>query len=369
MRILVRMPNWLGDTILALPSLRALINNFPEAEIWVAAPSRSLELFEVESGIAGVVEIPELLTVSAGWRLSRRWREFRFDLTILFPNSFSSAMLAWLAGIPERWGYRSDGRAWLLTKAIAREPKISKLEEEETEKKEDHQAIYYLNLLRQLNLKVPTEPEIKIKITDEEKEMGRQRLLSLGLDPLKMRAQRKPLVVLNPGAAYGPAKRWPTSRFGFLAANLEKALEAVCLIIGSREEENLAKEIIEAAQEKRIGRTPLNLCGKTTLRELTSVLSWANLMITNDSGPMHLANALRVPVVALFGPTDPRKTRPWHEPSFVLHKKVICWPCWYRVCPYDHRCLAAITEAEVLEASLSLLQTSEAKRDESGCLS
>lgn len=369
MKILVRMPNWLGDNLLALPALRSIIDNYPQAEIWVAAPSRCVELFETEPRVIGVLEIPESLNLFNLWRLSRRWRSYRFDLTFLFPNSFASALLAFLAGIPERWGYKSDGRSWLLTKAISRQFKSFRMKGTQEEKDEtdyfeenfysgekvEHQVMFYLRLLKELNLQVPVQPEITLQVNEKEKEAAYQRLLSLGLDPIKLRAQNRPIIVLNPGAAYGPAKRWPAKKFGSVAAELERETGAICLIIGLKEEKNLAEEVVATAKQQGIKYPPLIFSGMTTLRELMAILTWTNLMITNDSGPMHLANALRVPVVALFGPTDPRVTGPWHQPSLVLHRRVICWPCWYRVCPYDHLCLTSISEAEVLQAALSLL--------------
>jgi heptosyltransferase-2 len=375
MKIVVRMPNWLGDAVLALPALRAIISHFSGAEIWVAVTSRSLELFETEPGVTGVLEVPEPIRAADVWRMSRRWRHFKFDLAILLTNSFGSALVAALAKIPERWGYKTDGRSWLLTKGVARKPRMAEgvgkrkgenhfLLSEEADfwplrPEAEHQVLYYLRLLQGLGLKVPAKPEISLNVSDDEREMGRRRLAASGLDPLPLRTEKRPLIVLNPGASYGPAKRWPAARFGSVAAGLEKSCGGRSIIIGSAEEEKLAREVVEAAMARGISQPPVVLTGKTTLRELAGILSWASLMITNDTGPMHLANALGVPVVALFGPTDPRVTGPWHEPYLILQKRVICWPCWYRSCPYDHSCLKLISEDEVLSASLSLLQPGE----------
>ncbi len=375
MKIIVRMPNWLGDAVLALPALRAIISHFSGDEIWVAATSRSLELFETEPGVTGVLEVPEPLRAADVWRISQQWRHFKFDLAILLTNSFGSALVARLAKIPERWGYKTDGRSWLLTKGVARKPRMMEgpgkekgenhfISPDEADfwplrQRAEHQVLYYLRLLQGLGLEVPAEPEISLNITDDEKEMGRRRLAEYELDPLHLRREKKPLIVLNPGASYGPAKRWPAARFGAVAAGLEKKCGGQSIIIGTAEEEKLAREVVEASLARGISQPPVILTGKTTLRELAGILSWASLMISNDTGPMHLANALRVPVVALFGPTDPRVTRPWHQPYLVLQKRVICWPCWYRSCPYDHSCLKLIDENEVLSASLALLQPAE----------
>ena len=375
MKIVVRMPNWLGDAVLALPALRAIISHLSGDEVWVAVTSRSLELFETEPGVTGVLEVPEPFRAADVWRVSQVWRHFKFDLAILLTNSFGSALVAALAKIPERWGYKTDGRSWLLTKGVARKPRVAEGEGKEKgenhfifpeevdfwplRQSAEHQVLYYLRLLQGLGLEVPAEPEISINMSDDEKEMGRWRLAVFGLDPLHLRAEKRPLIVLNPGASYGPAKRWPAARFGSVAAGLEKSCGAQSIIIGTAEEEKLAMEVVEASMVRGISQPPVILTGKTTLRELAGILSWANLMITNDTGPMHLANALKVPVMALFGPTDPRVTGPWHQPYLILQKRVICWPCWYRSCPYDHSCLKLISEDEVLSASLCLLQPAE----------
>lgn len=377
MKIIVRMPNWLGDAVLALPALKAVVGNFSGSEIWVAVTSRSLELMETESGVAGVLEVPEPLTMSDFWRLGRKWRDFKFNLAIIFTNSFGSALLAALAKIPERWGYKTDGRGFLLTKSVPRKTLIMEEREEKKEEinhagssapeplllkeKAEHQVLFYLRLLRGLNLHVPSEPEISLNVTDEEREAARKLLSAHGLDPYNLQKEKRPLIILNPGAAYGPAKRWPASRFGFVAANLAKECNAASIIIGTAQENMLAREVVASFRERGIRQEPIVFTGKTTLRELIGLLSWADLMVSNDTGPMHLANALRVPVVALFGPTDPEVTRPWHEPYVVLHKKVICWPCWYRTCPYDHSCMKLIDEADVLKACFSLLPSSEKK--------
>ncbi len=152
----------------------------------------------------------------------------------------------------------------------------------------------------------------------------------------------KPVVILNPGAAYGPAKRWPAERFAAAGALFQKKHKASVVITGSEEERLLAERIASL-----LPRPATVLAGRTGLRQLLSVISRAALFITNDSGPMHLANALRVPVVAVFGPTDPAVTRPYHQPSVVLKKEAVCWPCLYRACPFDHRCMTAVTPEEV----------------------
>lgn len=382
MKILVRMPNWLGDSVLALPALRAIAMNFPQSEVWAAASSHTVELLASEPIVAGVLEIPEVMTLSDFIRTARRWREHRFDLAILLTNSFGSALLAALAAIRARWGYTGDGRSLLLTKKVSRHSQPERrglsgakgesqqpagriqgsylFEEEEV----CHQSLYYLRLLRNLGLKVPDEPAISISVINEDRESARKQLASVGLDLKCLEAEKKPLILINPGAAYGPAKRWSAEKFGQVATNFEKQVGACAAIIGSAKEREIAQEVVEAAVASGAKEPPFILAGKTTLRELIGVMSLADLLVTNDTGPMHLANALRLPVVAIFGPTDPRVTRPWHEPYKILHNPVVCWPCWYRECPYDHRCMEAIGIEKVVNAGLALLGQAPAGKDQ-----
>jgi heptosyltransferase-2 len=203
---------------------------------------------------------------------------------------------------------------------------------------------FYLRLLKGLGL--PTlPPEIKLSIPAEGQERARTMLAGLGAD------MNKPLVILNPGAAFGPAKRWPASRFAALGRLLQERKNAVLAVTGAPEDAAAAEKIAAALTEK-----PLNLVGKTTLGELMGVIRQAAVFITNDTGPMHMANALRVPVVGLFGPTDPRVTAPFHAPATVIKKEdVPCWPCSSRECPFDHRCLLRISPAEVYEAAAAYL--------------
>jgi heptosyltransferase-2 len=258
----------------------------------------------------------------------------KFDAGCLLPNSFGSALLFYLARIPERWGYSRDGRAYLLTKRIPAPENEVPL----------HQVNYYLNLMAGLGLRT-VHPEIKISLSSQEKALARRELDVRGLDPAKR------IVILSPGAAYGPAKRWPVAKFAELATLFQKKLGFQILITGSADEAGLA-ESLSALMEKK----PFVLAGQTTLRQLLSIISHAALFISNDSGPMHLANALRVPVIAIFGPTDPSITGPCQEPAIVLQKKAACWPCYYRSCPYDHRCLEGISTEEVFAASLRYCQ-------------
>jgi heptosyltransferase-2 len=327
MKIVVRTPNWLGDTLMAFPALESLRRHDPSADIGIAAPPWVRDVFAGSTFRLFPEEAPG--PGQNPLRSAKAYREGHFDAGLLLTNSFGSALTLFRAGIPERWGYSRDGRGFLLTRRV----RYRRTDEPV------HMVRYYLDLIEALGIPA-VPPEIKLAPTPEEIARGRALLAAAGLDP------RKPLVVLQPGAAYGPAKRWPAERFAALARILQDRRGVEIAVTGTAEDSEAAG-IIQAALE----RTAADLTGKTSLREMLAVAAAAAVFVTNDSGPMHLANALRVPVVALFGPTDPAVTAPFHEPRTILKKDVVCWPCLYRQCPYDHRCLVRITAEEAADAA------------------
>lgn len=334
MKILVRAPNWIGDSILALPAAECLSKNFPQAKIWVAAKEWVKDLFSPNDFIDGVLPLPESDDIKSLRTSAQRIKDLGFEVGVLLTNSFSSALLFYLAKIPQRWGYARDGRGILLTKGAA-------VKEQEAS---PHQLNYYLNLISELGLKI-YPPKLSLALTPEEKKAAKELLLSHNID-LKC-----PLAILSPGASYGPSKRWPEFKFAELAGLLSERKKAEILIIGSENEVELAESVASSMR-----KPPLNLCGRTSLRLLASLIIHADLFISNDSGPMHMANALNVPVIAIFGPTDPTITGPFQEPAAVIKKKVPCWPCAYRECPFDHRCMMNIDTEEVYQACQKFLE-------------
>ncbi len=333
MKIVVRVPNWIGDAVLSLPAIESLKKGFPDAEIWIAAKEWVKDLFSVNDGAAKIIPLPPLKDARAFIGFSRELRERAFDLGILLTNSFSSALLFYLARIPQRWGYGRDGRRILLTKSVIPKETPDSV----------HQLKYYLNLLSGLGLKTTSPEEIR-RISPEESSDARQLLVAGGVD------LARPLILFGPGAAYGPAKRWPASSFASLGNMLQSGKNAQIILIGSSDEDDLSRKIAAEMDQR-----PMSFVGKTPLRELISLISLADLFVTNDTGPMHLANALHVPVVAIFGPTDPGRTGPFFQPARVLRKEVPCWPCLYRKCPYDHRCMTRITPEEVFEVCQNIM--------------
>ncbi|MBM3293130.1 MAG: lipopolysaccharide heptosyltransferase II [Candidatus Aminicenantes bacterium] len=332
MKIVVRMPNWVGDAVMALPALESLRRNDPRSEIWTAGPAWLKDLL-AGTGASGFVPLGPSGSLGEMFRQASALKALRFEAGLLLTNSFASAFLFRLAGIPQRWGYRRDGRGFLLTKGISR-PDGGR---------SGHMVRYYLDLIEGLGLET-WPPDIRLGLRPEDRTRAEEILRTAGLD------SARPLIILHPGAAYGPAKRWPAERFAALGRRFIDVRGAEIILTGSAEDGPVAEEIAA-----RLGRPEANLAGRTTLGELLGAVSRAAVFVTNDTGPMHLANALRVPVVAVFGPTDPAVTAPFHPPSAVVKKSAVCWPCLYRECPYDHRCLTAVSVEDVFAAAAEFL--------------
>ncbi len=338
--ILVRGTNWVGDCVCALPALRLIRRSFPSAELtlmvkpWVAGiyqPSKLIDhllIYDRKGKYKGPGGF-----LSAVRRLSRGG----YELAILFQNAFQAAALTFLARIPHRWGYATDGRGFLLTRALP----VNK----ETLKR--HHVHYYMELLRGLGIAEEEAPQMELSIDEGVKDKIRQLLQSRGVN------WEKPLVGINPGAAFGPAKRWLPERFAELADRLEQSAGCRVVIVGSAKERDIARQMTNIMKS-----TPIVLTGDTTLQELIAVISLCQLFISNDSGPMHLAAALKVPTIGIFGPTDERITAPWGEGHAVVSKQIECRPCQLVTCPADHQCMKAITAEEVYSvAQQKLTQT------------
>jgi heptosyltransferase-2 len=334
MKIVVRAPNWIGDAILSMPALVSLRKNFPDAEIWINASEWTKEIYVPLDWISGTISLSRKNNYKHIRLDAQKLKEYDFDIGVLFTNSFGSAILFFLAKIPQRWGYARDGRHLLLTKRVQTSPL-------ETHR---HHIQYYLSLISKLGLE--TEPaQLDFPLTDEAMSQANALFQSISVD------SNKPIIILSPGASYGPAKRWPAFFFSRLATLLQSNNNAEVLIIGSEADKEIARSIAAAMSKK-----PFDLTGQTTIPQLAGSIGQAALFITNDSGPMHLANALKVPVVAIFGPTDPRITGPFQKPSKVLKGQVPCWPCSYRECPFEHQCMTQISPEMVLEACQDFLK-------------
>ncbi len=342
-KIVIRAANWIGDAVLSLPALEALRARFPDAEIVVVAKPWVCDVYQRHSAIDRQItyESQGKHSGASGFaKLVGQLREERFDAAILFQNAFQAAWMAWRAGIPIRIGYDRDGRARLLTAALeAPAPAAC-----------GHQAGYYLQLLFRAGVISRPEPprppeEIRLTVQPDEKSWAIRRLESLGLQGPRF------LIAIVPGASFGPAKRWPAARFAELADRLIEALNADVLILGSEDERGLANGV---AQEME--HVPVIVAGETTLRQAMALLERCRLVVTNDSGPMHVASALALPVVALFGSTDAAATGPLGPYSRVVQNRVACSPCGFRRCPIDFRCMEGLSVATVYRAALELVK-------------
>lgn len=337
-RVLVRMPNWLGDLVMSLPAFGALRAHFGEATVAAGAPATLAPLL---SGVPGVDEVVPLAGATGLSRIradARTLRLGRFDLVVLLTNSFGSALAAWRAGVPARWGYRADARGWLLTRAVSRRGR--------RHGGERHHSRYYVRLVRGLGIDA-AEGEPRLTIGAAWRERAGRLLADAGLDPAR------PLVGIAPGAAYGGAKRWPPSYVAALLRLLAEHSNAAAVLLGAPADRETGHEI-ESEVRGVTGLASLraaNLIGRTDLPALVGVLAQCRAFVSNDSGAMHLAAAAGIHVTALFGPTREWATAPL-GPHTVLTTDVFCRPCMLRECPIDHRCMKRITPESVL-ASLA----------------
>lgn len=320
MRIVVRAPNWLGDVVLSLAAVRDLRRNFPQARIEVLARPAVATLY-------GAVTEVDAVRESHGVRADAQAIAGGFDAGVLLTNSLGSALALRMARIPERWGYATDARRLLLTRRAHVLPAV----------RGRSQVYYYRAMLAGLGLRVTAEPETALR-APEEWLASADRQLGPG-----------DWVGLNPGAAFGPAKRWPLSRFAAVGDRLARTTGAQVAILGGPSERPSAEAV--AAAMRHPARV---LAGQTSLADLVGVLARVRVLVTNDSGPMHVASALGTPVAAVFGPTDPGETAPVGR-ARLLSEPVHCAPCGLRACPIDHRCMTRVAAERVAEAAEELI--------------
>ncbi len=341
-RILVRGPNWLGDAVMCEPALRGLRRLFPDAQIALLVKPAVADLF------AGHPALTRVLTYDtkgrhAGllgkWALAGQLRRQHFDLAVLFQNAFEAAFLTFLAGVPRRYGYATDGRSLLLSDPVAAPDRRTLV----------HQVRYYWDLLKPLGIMGdPSAPELVV-FPEEEQAIAR-RFTQGGLTPTDV------IVGINPGSTYGQAKRWLPERFAEVTERLCRTIResrgqhVSVVIFGAKGEERLGQEIAA-----RLSSRTLVLSGATTIRELMAAVKRCAVLLTNDTGPMHIASAFQVPVVAIFGPTDWRTTSPFGSAHTIVRQPVDCAPCLLRDCPIDHRCMTGVTVDQVQEAATKQL--------------
>ena len=340
-RILIRATNWVGDAIMSLPALLAVRRRFPDARItllarpWVA-------------GIYGAAVADDVVPYDAprGWRgtgdklrLAGQLRAERFDCAILLQNAFEAAAIAYAARIPRRIGYGRDARGWLLTDPVP-VPAPNEIPR--------HQCYYYLELLRRAGIlnDLPAVEAIRIPGAEARRDAGKLRFAELGFTGA--------VVGVSPGAAYGGAKRWLPERFVESACEAARALGAAVAVFGSGEEAALSEQVAALCRDR--ATTARSFAGATSIEEFVSLAAACAVFLTNDSGAMHIASALGVPTVAVFGATDDIATGPTGALARVVRESVECSPCLLRECPIDHRCMTRVSAARVVDEALDLVR-------------
>jgi heptosyltransferase II len=337
-KVLIRSANWVGDAVMSLPAIAAVRRALPRAEISILAKPWVAEMFEKNPVVDRVLiyQSPGIHQGLGGkWRLARQLKGEGFELAILLQNAFEAALISFLAGIPRRAGYNTDARGFLLTHPVAMTGRI----------KRRHQVDYYLEMVGSLGFQ-PDHSVPSLQVSAAREEEAKRRLESFGI------GESQALVGISPGATYGSAKEWFPERYAELADRIAGNFGARMIIFGSGGD----KEI--AAQVRRHARVPLvDLTGMTTLAQAMALMARCRLFLTNDSGLMHAAAALGVPVVAIFGSTDPERTRPRGELCRVVRKPVPCAPCLKTECPTDRRCMGLISVDEVYEVAKTILNS------------
>jgi len=331
--ILVRMPNWIGDLVMATPVLTDLRAAFPKAKITAMCRKPLCDLLKTDESIDELFcfkkprnefgrreELRDIIAkISAG----------QYDVGVLLTNSFSSAWWFWQGKVGKRIGYSAHFRRFLLNVAL------------KFPKEKEHEVITYKRLLGPLGIPISqTAPRLFMK--DKEVEESKALLYQRGY------VKGKKLIGINPGAAYGSAKCWPPERFRALAMRLLLEIDAFIVFFGDATTAGMVKEISQGLPEKAI-----DLAGVTSLRELACIIKDCDVLVTNDSGPMHIGAAFSVPLVALFGSTDDELTGPWNQGKNVINKRVKCSPCFKRTCPIDFPCMKEISVDEVVERVLA----------------
>jgi len=339
-RVVVRGTNWAGDAVMTIPALRQLRQSLPDVHLTLATRANTAELFADVEFIDDLLVCHESGTLSA----ARSWSRRNFDLAILFTNSFQSALTSLLAGVPDRLGYATQHRGLLLTASVPLP----------TWRDSRHEVYYYLNLIaeleRLLNHQTHTakEPSPRLSLSLQRRADAQALLAKSGVSVTDT------LVALCPGSVNSRAKRWPAQRFAQVADQLSEKRGVKILLVGSQQELEISLEV-----KKRMRHKPVLLTGQTTLGTAAAVLSQVDLLITNDTGPAHIASALGQPTLVIFGPTNPLTTRPLAESAEIVRKPPDCAPCMLRDCPIDHRCMTAITTEEVVERALAILGSNE----------
>ena len=349
--IVVRGTNWIGDAIMTIPALRELSRIFPNAEIVLHTRKWAEGIFGDADFLDWMITYDQSTskfkdTIGQAHTL----RLQNFDLAILLPNSFESALTAWLARIPKRIGYNKDLRGLLLTDPVA----VPEWKEKR------HEVFYFLNLIAEVEKRflgtetvLRNEPDSSLQISEERRFDARRFLIKAGVDPAKK------VIAFGAGSTNSRAKRWGVERYAELADKLQSELEAEVILVGSADEVEIAAEVRQLSK-----KPPIDITGKTGLVEAAALLSVVDLLVSNDMGLAHLAPAIGTKTVVIFGPTNPVTTRPFSGNATVIRNAVECSPCMLRDCPIDHRCMTRISAEEVFNVCRQLLTPEESVNEQ-----
>lgn len=339
----MRGTNWVGDAVLTIPALRELRRVLPRAHITLATRSWAKGLFSDADFLDDLLVYDRgVRDIGATVRQAREWRRRRFDLAILFQNAFEAALISRAARVPLRIGYATDGRRMLLTHPLP----------VPAWRGQRHEVFYYLNIVAGLETLLDGasdilehEPTFALRVSEARRTEARELLRAEGALSSEL-----PLVALCPGSTNSRAKRWPAERYAALADRLIEDAGVEVVLVGSRDEEDVSREVATLMR-----RRPVVLTGRTELAQAVAVLSVADLLVTNDTGPAHISAALDRPTLVIFGPTIPTTTRPFSPNAEIIRRPPDCAPCMLRDCPIDHRCMTAISPEEVFSRAVALL--------------
>ncbi len=354
-RILVRAPNWVGDVVMATPSFRSIRENFKNAHITLLIKSNlqgiikgspwfdefiTIEPFQKRDGIT-IPFLKFIASITHSLSLIYRLRKGKYELCFLFPNSFSSAFIAWLSGAEIRVGYKRDARSLLLTDGLERMRDNGKF-------LPTYMVDYYLQLCTHVGCEIGSKKlELFISKASED---AANHLFG------KYHIGKKPFVLINPGASYGSSKCWYAKKFAMTADLLREKVDCDIVLVCGPGETKLTDEI-EQFSEKGVINLSQDL---VPLNVLKVFVKRSMLLITVDSGPRHFAVALKRPVVVLMGPTDPRYTETEHEIGEVIRENVECTACHLKSCPTDHRCMTQISPEKVVDTCMRVIEKQSA---------
>ena len=326
-QILIRSSNWLGDAAMSVPAVRAIRAGRPDARVTIAAPEKIASMWKLVAEVDAIIPLPRSRLLPVVWLLRR---EPSFDVAILFPNSVRAALESWLTRIPRRVGYRGHWRRWLLNQIVPVPRKPGPPE---------HHSLRFLRIARECGADAFGSDRSRAGI-------------GYSTPKVQIAINRQPIKIgLCPGAEYGPAKRWLPERFAEAVEKISAQSSVRWILLGTPRDATVGDQIAAA-----LGDHCVNRIGQTTLDQLIDELRECRLLLTNDTGTMHLAALLGVPIVAIFGSTEPRLTGPLGNGHMVLRHHVECSPCFLRECPIDFRCMKAVSVQEVANAVLSILR-------------